>query len=506
MKKKNPYPRIRNSRSDDQSFRYILLDILSKRSFHIILLSLLFIYYSVVYYFGEIVDVTGWEFLRWDFFYGVHDVHRLFFLIPVIYTGYVFRIKWSLVVTFVAFLVFLPRALFISPFSDPLIRIILFTLLSGIVGTLTGLFRNESERRSSLENTVKTERDKMLGILNRMEDGVLITGPDYIIRFMNPSMSREFGNGIGTRCYEYLQGLEKPCSELCCLDNPEGPPERREYSFNDGRTYDVILSPYIDTDGAVCQLSTFRNISQRKKVENELKELNRMKSELLSNVSHELRSPLTSIKGTISSLLQKDITLSDDDTDMLLTGVSEETDRLISLVTNLLNMSRLETGAWYPEKESFYIQDIITEVMERQKWTSKKRISESEIEPDLPPVFADSTQIRQVIMNLVENAIAYSEEGSIIVISAKTDGDMVLVSVTDNGDGIPPEDVGKVFDKFYRGSQNRRQPGGSGLGLAICKSIIDNHDGKIWVESESGQGSIFSFTLPGVTSGNRNDN
>ncbi len=505
MNKKNPYPRTQFDRKDDQSFRAMFLDILSKRSFHIIIIVLLFIYYSVVYYFGEIVDATGWEFLRWDFFYGVHDIHRLFFLIPVIYAGYVFRIKWAMVVTFAAFLVFLPRALFISQFTDPLLRIILFTLLSGIVGILTALFKNESERRSTLEKTVKTERDKLLGILNRMEDGVLITGPDYKIRFMNPSMSREFGNGIGFRCYEYLQGMKEPCSMPCGLTNPDRLPERREYSFQDGRTYDVILSPYIDTDGAVCQLSTFRNISPRKKVENELKQLNQMKSELLSNVSHELRSPLTSIKGTISSLLQKDIKLSDEDTDMLLTGVSEETDRLISLVTNLLNMSRLEAGAWYPDRESCYIQDILNEVTERQKWSSKKRVFIYDVASDLPPVFVDSTQIRQVIMNLVENAIAYSEEGSTINISARTDGVMVQVRVTDNGDGIPPEDIDKVFDKFYRGSQNRRQPGGTGLGLAICKSIIDNHGGRIWVESRPGQGSVFYFTLPKASSEKQND-
>jgi signal transduction histidine kinase len=191
---------------------------------------------------------------------------------------------------------------------------------------------------------------------------------------------------------------------------------------------------------------------------------------------------------------------------MLLTGVSEETDRLISLVTNLLNMSRLEAGAWYPDRESCYIQDTINEVTERQKWSSKKPNYISDIEADLPPVLADSTQIRQVIMNLVENAIAYSKEDSTLVISAKTNGDMVQVSVTDNGDGIPPEDIDKVFDKFYRGSQNRRQPGGTGLGLAICKSIIDNHYGKIWVESKPGQGSVFYFTLPIAHSGSENDN
>ena len=172
---------------------------------------------------------------------------------------------------------------------------------------------------------------------------------------MNPSMEREFGNGIGEKCYEFLKELKEPCSPSCRIINPDSSPERRDYSFNDGRTYDVILSPYIDTDGVICQLATFRNISQRKKLENELKELNRLKTELLSNVSHELRSPLTSIKGTINSLLQKDISLSEDDTEMLLTGVSEETDRLISLVTNLLNMSRLEAGAWYPDKVSCYI-------------------------------------------------------------------------------------------------------------------------------------------------------
>jgi two-component system sensor histidine kinase KdpD len=168
-------------------------------------------------------------------------------------------------------------------------------------------------------------------------------------------------------------------------------------------------------------------------------------------------------------------------------------------------MSRLEAGAWDPDRESCYIQDIISEVMERQKWSSKKRVFLSEIEPDLPPVFADSTQIRQVIMNLVENAVAYSEEGSTIKISARTDKAMVQVSITDNGDGIPPEDIEKVFDKFYRGSQSRHQPGGTGLGLAICKSIIDNHDGKIWVESKPGQGSVFYFTLPTARSEEKND-
>ena len=109
---------------DEFTFRRGLYNILENRNFHRIFITLLFIYYGVVYYFGEIVDLTGWEALRWDFFYGVHDIHRLFFLIPIVYTGYIFRVKWALIITFFSFLVFLPRALIISPFADPSLRMV----------------------------------------------------------------------------------------------------------------------------------------------------------------------------------------------------------------------------------------------------------------------------------------------------------------------------------------------------------------------------------------------
>jgi signal transduction histidine kinase len=482
---------------EEFSFRHRFLDVLRRREFHRSFIIFLFVYYSIVYYFGELVDLAGWEALRWEFFYGVHDVHRLFFLIPIIYTGYIFRVKWALITTLAAFLVFLPRALIISPYTDPTIRMVLFTIVAGIMGTLTGMVHNESERRSRLEVLIKSERDKLLGILERMEDEVLIVGPDYRIRFMNPSMVREFGDGTGSYCYEYLHNLDEPCDQICKIKNViGGATGRREYTFPDGRTYDVIASPFTDSDGVVCQLSTFRNITQRKKVETELIELNQMKSDLLSNVSHELRSPLTSIKGIVSSLLQKDIELDDATSEMLLTGISEETDRLTSLVSNLLNMSRLEAGVWKPEKERFYITDIINEVLERQKWIQKKYTFETDLEPDLPEIYADYNQIRQVLINLVENAAAYSEEGTCITVTAKTVDGMIEVNVSDQGAGIPEEELAKIFDKFYRGSQSRRKPGGTGLGLAVCQAIILGHGGQIWAESEIEQGSTFYFNLP----------
>ncbi|MFC1943622.1 ATP-binding protein [Chloroflexota bacterium] len=479
------------------AFSRRVLAVPRRRNFHKPLLIFLFVYYTLVYYFGELVDFAGWETLRWEFFYGVHDIHRLFFLIPIIYAGYIFRVKGAVIVTLAAFIVFLPRALVISPFADPILRVLFFTIVASIMGALTGMVRNESERRSRLEALVESERDKLLGILERMEDGVLLIGPDYRIRFMNPSMVREFVDGTGSYCYQHLHDLDAPCDQICKLPNvTDGATERLEYNFTDGRTYDVIASPFTDSDGKVCHLATFRNITQRKKVETELIELNQLKSDLLSNVSHELRSPLTSIKGIVSSLLQKDIELDDATSETLLTGISEETDRLASLVTNLLNMSRLEAGVWQPEKERCYIADIISEVLERQKWVQQKHTFETDLEPDLPEIYADYSQIRQVLINLLENADAYSEEGTCITVRARTVDGMVEVSVSDQGVGIPQEDLDKIFDKFYRGSQNRQKPGGTGLGLSVCQSIILGHGGQIWVDSEIGHGSTSYFRLP----------
>ncbi len=245
-----------------------VLAAMRSRDFHrLYILALLLVYCTLFYYFGELVDFAGWEALRWGFFYGVHDIHRLFFLAPIIYAGYVFGVKASVVITIVAVGICIPRALFISPFPDPVLRTVLFIIIAGIMGYLTATTRAKSERCSRLEVLVRSERDKLLGILERMEEGVLITGPDYRIRFMNPSMVRDFGEGIGSLCYEYLHKLDAPCDQICKLPNViSGTVEKWEYTFPDGRTYEVLASPYIDSDGAVCQFAMFRNITQRKKV------------------------------------------------------------------------------------------------------------------------------------------------------------------------------------------------------------------------------------------------
>ena len=480
------------------------LPIPRRRELYILLL--LFAGCTLLYYFGELVDFAGWTALRWRIFYTVHDVHRMVFLAPIVYAGYFFRVRGAVVVTLAAFVVFLPRALIISPYPNPMLRIVLDAAIVGVVGSFTGVVRNDSERRSQLEalvRSVRSERDKLLSILEGMNEGVVIVGPDYRIRFMNPSMVREFGEGLGSYCYKYLYNLDGPCDQICKLSSVlAGATERWEYDFQDGRTFEVIASPFVDSDGKVGQLTTFRDITQRKRVELELIELSKLKSELLSNISHELRSPLTSIKGVISSLLQKDVKLDEETREMLLISVIEETDRLANLVTNLLDMSKLEAGVWKPEKERCHISDIINEALERQKWVHQKHVFETEVDPDLPEIYADYGQVRQVLINLLENAADYSEEGTKITVRARSVDSEVEVSVSDQGIGIPLDELGKIFDKFYRGTQKRRRHRGVGLGLAICQGIIPSHGGRIWAESKMGQGSIFYFRLPILRPGN----
>jgi len=238
---------------------------MNKVTFRSFIMPLLLVFCTLFYYFGELVDWAAWDTLRATFFYGVHDIHRLLFLAPIIYAGYIARVKGAIIITLVSFVIFLPRAFFISPFPDPLLRMVIFTLGAGVIGYLVARIRNEQERSHRLEATIESERDKLLSIVDGIADKVLITGPDYSIRFMNSNMVKEFGEGTGLTCYKYLRNLDAPCDQGCQI------PEvinnevigKWECSFPDGKTYEVVAAPYVDSDGVVCQLAVFRDITKR---------------------------------------------------------------------------------------------------------------------------------------------------------------------------------------------------------------------------------------------------
>ncbi len=243
----------------------------SRDSYKFYILFLLYGFCTLFYYFGELVDFAGWEALRWDFFYSVHDIHRLSFLAPIIYAGYVFGVKATVIITILTAGTFLPRALFISHFPDPILRAMLYILFAGAMGYLTAVARVQSRRGRHLETMMRSEIDKLSTVLEGIDEGVLTIGPDYRIRFMSPSMIEDFGEGVGSYCYEHLHELDAPCEQICELPNViNGEVERWEHNFPDGRTYEVLASPYIDSDEVVCQLAIFRNITQRKKVKSKL--------------------------------------------------------------------------------------------------------------------------------------------------------------------------------------------------------------------------------------------
>ena len=232
-----------------------------------------------------------------------------------------------------------------------------------------------------------------------------------------------------------------------------------------------------------------------------LKEVEQMKSDFLSMITHDLKSPLTTIKGLTSSMLMEGKSEAIEAPSEWIKMIDSESDRLTELVNNLLDMSRIEAGGMELYLEECYLIDLISSYVDNYRGVigPGHHPVVLDVPVELPPAFADYSQIERVLANLLNNAAKYSEDGKEIFVKASLvpNLDKLLVEVTDSGIGIPPDEAVRVFDKFYRSPNTlggRRK--GSGLGLAICRAIVEAHGGRITVHSNPGQGSKFCFTLP----------
>ena len=265
----------------------------------------------------------------------------------------------------------------------------------------------------------------------------------------------------------------------------------RERSHSDS----AFFWTFVDQAASVIERERLRRESLQVEV---LQRTDALRAALLSSVSHDLRTPLSSIKAAASSLLQEDVQWDDEARHSFALAIVREADRLNRLVANLLDMSRIEAGVLKPEIEWYPLDELIHDVLGRMQPLFQGREVRTDLPDDLPPVELDYLQIDQVLTNLLENALRYTPPGSPIDISVQLCDDSVMVSIADRGPGVPPADIERVFDKFYRvlNSEKSARTTGSGLGLAVSRGLIEAHGGHIWVENRQGGGAIFRFTLP----------
>jgi signal transduction histidine kinase len=303
-------------------------------------------------------------------------------------------------------------------------------------------------------------------------------------KWVDPALRDEFG--ITTLLVAPLTTGPHPIGVLLAMNARKGNFDEGDLRFTN------LLGSRI---AAVIDSSTARE--RERALMQRLWEADRTKTEFVSMLAHELRGPMTTILGFSQTLSQQWQMVSDDKRQHFLDIITKETGRLSRLVADLLDVSRMEAGNLRYDLVPMSLDDLLNTVLEVHTSLHRDHEIEVHIDEHLPKVMADRDRVRQVVINLLTNATHYSPEGTKIKLSASLseDGDEVVVSVADQGIGIAPQDIDKVFSKFVMLPKPTWVKKGTGLGLYITKGIIDAHGGRIWIESELGKGATFSFTL-----------
>jgi two-component system sensor histidine kinase KdpD len=226
-----------------------------------------------------------------------------------------------------------------------------------------------------------------------------------------------------------------------------------------------------------------------------LRRADELKNALLGAVSHDLRTPLASIVASAGSLRQTDVRWTDAERESFLSDIEHEARRLSRIVSNLLDLSRMESGTLHPERTWYDLAALIDDVVGRLRPLTQDHHVEVRVPEDLPPVSLDYVEIDQVLSNLIENAARHTRPGTSIVVSASVEGGEAIVEVSDDGPGVPKDALDRVFEPFFRGPSGGT-PRGTGLGLAVARGLVEAHGGHISVRNRPEGGAVFRFTLP----------
>ncbi|MBM3126874.1 MAG: PAS domain-containing protein [Chloroflexi bacterium] len=331
----------------------------------------------------------------------------------------------------------------------------------------------------------ESERTKLEGIIGNIQDGVIVLDEKTNILLINRSVREIFGLGKRDVLGKPLEA-EIPNEDLKALlaRAAEGPVKYHEINFDDGRVFNSQCTPIPKIGSAV----TMQDISY-------LKELERLKNDVVYTVSHDLRSPLTAILG-YSQLIERGGPLNEQQQEFL-QRLQGSIQHITSLINDLLDLGRLEAG-FDTRREVVQMEGVLKFTLDMlEPLAKKKKIAlTSNIAEELKPVRANPVRIRQLLDNLVGNAIKYTPDQGRISVGMSMQENQVVFEVQDSGPGIPMDEQSRVFEKFFRASNAPEGIQGTGLGLAIVKSIVDSHQGRVWVESHAGKGSSFCVLLP----------
>lgn len=340
------------------------------------------------------------------------------------------------------------------------------------------------QNAQSFQN-MEVERYTLQTTLNNIQDGVILLDGERNILFINPAARRTFGLGnLSLTKVPVLEAITNADFANILESIVENPLKHHEIAFDDGRIFNCQYAP-ISGVGAVVTLGDISH----------LKMVDRLKSDFIHTISHDLRSPLTSIMGYVE-LLDRVGPLNDQQRSFV-KHVQNSAQNITSLVNDLLDLGRIESG-FDARREDVALDAIInfTVYNLEQQMIEKNQVVDLQIQEGIDQIRGNPIRLRQIVDNLIVNAVKYTPIGGKITITLYQEDGQFIFTVSDTGVGIPPSDLPHIFEKFYRASNAPQGTPGTGLGLAIVKSIVDAHHGRIWVESAPGQGTKFSVVLP----------
>lgn len=352
---------------------------------------------------------------------------------------------------------------------------------------LSNTVRNLAETYDQRLAALEAERARLAAILDRMTDGVLIVDSTGSIQMANPGAEKLFGEGltgrsviVALRHHQLIETWRKAQQTGEIQSESVEIPSNRKF-------LQITAIPGQEAGGALLMVQDLTR----------LRRLETVRRDFISNVSHELRTPLASLKALAETL--SDGALDDPPAARrFLARMQTEVDALTQMSTELLELTRIESGQVPLQLKPIAPIQLLQSAADRMKAQAERAGLDlyAECNPKLPLVPADSSRLEQVLVNLIHNAVKFTPAGGEIRLFAKQDGKYIRFDVSDTGVGIDPDDLPRIFERFYKADRARTKGGGTGLGLSIARHIVEAHGGKIWVESEPEKGSTFYFTIP----------